>query len=1693
MSSGEVKIKITVDGKPVHEATKSLKDFQSAASGIGEASDGVSKKTDGLGTSVKTLAASLGLVKIASAAFDILKSSVSAAVKRFDALQSVPKVLEALGAESDDAERSIKRLADGIEGLPTSLDEISSTMKSMFLVFRDADKATDSALALNNALLASGTSGGAAQMAMEQYMQALQKGKPDMMEWRSMQTNMVVALDEVAKQSGITVEELGQNLRSGKIPMSEFNDMLIEIAGSTGNLGDLAKTMTAGIGTSFNNLKLAITKGLANILDSINTAVKKATGMGIAEHIDNLKATINAAFKVVGDVIAGIVPIVLGLFNVVGFVIDVLKALSPVVYGAVAAFVAFHAVTLALKLKDTIWFGALLAQEAILKLTTSMTAATASTGLLTKAVTLLKAAWASNPYAMIAVGVGVAVAAILTFIKVLKSSNSAAAEAEAAVKRLTEANKKHAESVHEIIDAYNEETAGYASRKRSTSEQIMLIDELASKEEKSADEKMRLSDMVAQLNSVMEDLNLVYDAEADALNMSTEAIKERMSSLTDVEEYNSALDTQANLQQKIADNDLMLMDSAEQIAKYEKIAADQLRDKGKVYAHVMTTLGDLQKQEKETLKTREELLAQQDEVNKKVSRLAPIVEKVIAKQEKQKKVVGGLASESEALAKATKEVTDAITKNTKAYEEKTRKVDAVAVSSNKLSKELDGLLSKEALTTAEMTRAKAITEQLNASNEGLTLTYNAQTNSLNMASEERQRRISLIAEEASYSDAMERLLQIEEDKYTAEARLEELAGFRQTYNDMMASGITISEEQAEAFAKLFAEEETLKGQTYLLGLQYDETMGVLEESATRIDSLKLAYEKLTEEQQKALDGMINSMLDYHAQSQNIFDKLDTGTKTSWKKIQKTLQHNAKVMSEYWTNIGILMEEGVDEGIIQQLIDAGVKAAPEAAALAKKASLGKEHVKEINDTYAEAGKIPEDVLVAMMKKANIPVTDETKALVQEIANQMQRETGTIDWNSVGEKIPEGLIKGAYDSKPAKEFVKDVGSLASEASDEFQRVAMIHSPSQVFYEHGRDLALGLVNAVKDTVGMVVSSVSDLLAGMIQVFRNIKSEGLEIGKNFVSSIATGLKNNARLVNNSVKDIARSLPTVTRKVLEMRSPSRIGVSIGANWVDSIGIGMSSRKKELQSNVKTTVSGIQQSTNDELKKLEEDYYYDSEKAQRAYKQSIATIKKNASSESRALSRDEKWELADMERTHNASMIAMQETYQKDRLSLIEKAGTDAVVAGEEYVKQQQWLGSMSLSAEIYYWNQMYESLEKGSKGYEQALSNHQSAVAKLRSQMESTNDSYAKEIEKISETHNKEMERIEQKRINDSKAVSDKLASDSENLRQKLERDVKSLNDTYDNAYKQRLSSLTNFTGLFDKYQRKTAVPETALIRNLESQVSALEDYSTALEGIKGRVDNEAIIAELESLGPNSLAELEALNRMTDDQLAEFVGLYEKKFALATTEATSELAPLKAETEEQIRQLNATAKRELAVLESTARASLEQISRTAANELLLLRQDTETQLAQLEIEWVEKLGDIVTGADKEFDSMKKVGSDAIAKLEEGLLSGEDELMATANRIASNIRAVIASAIPSSIDGTSVTFSNADIASGAAALAFSGATGAISAKTTKSVSTGTQATGGITQNITILSPDPLSPSEIARQTKNASRQLAMEW
>lgn len=194
MADGNITIKITVDGKEVNIAADELdklgKSGRESGKGVGEAEKGMNKA----GVSAKQLAISLGLVKIASAAFNVLKQSLDSAISRFDTLNKFPKVLQSLGVSAEDSQASISRLSDGIDGLPTKLDDIAANAQRMYISFKDMDKATDSALALNNAFLASGSSGEAAASGTEQYIQALQKGKPDMMEWRNMQQNMSIAL-----------------------------------------------------------------------------------------------------------------------------------------------------------------------------------------------------------------------------------------------------------------------------------------------------------------------------------------------------------------------------------------------------------------------------------------------------------------------------------------------------------------------------------------------------------------------------------------------------------------------------------------------------------------------------------------------------------------------------------------------------------------------------------------------------------------------------------------------------------------------------------------------------------------------------------------------------------------------------------------------------------------------------------------------------------------------------------------------------------------------------------------------------------------------------------------------------------------------------------------------------------------------------------------------------------------------------------------------------------------------------------------------------------------------------------------------------------------------------------------------------------------------------------------------------------
>lgn len=290
------------------------------------------------------IGSAVGAVTLASKAFNMLKGSFESAVSRYDTLNNFPRVMQAMGFSADESKASIDRLAKGIDGLPTALDEIASTAQRIATSSGDLSGATETAIALNNALLASGSNAEKASRGTEQYLKALNTGTMDMDSWTTLQETMGLGLNELAKSFGITGDQLQsklyKKLKDGDITMEDFNKKLIEISESTGGLAELARDATGGLATAWGNMKTAIAKGLT---DTIEATDKALGGTGkIADVIIKMKEQISVAFKSINKQVLSFVKVLKRVYDATKPIHPILKdiAKAALIFGGVLGVMA---------------------------------------------------------------------------------------------------------------------------------------------------------------------------------------------------------------------------------------------------------------------------------------------------------------------------------------------------------------------------------------------------------------------------------------------------------------------------------------------------------------------------------------------------------------------------------------------------------------------------------------------------------------------------------------------------------------------------------------------------------------------------------------------------------------------------------------------------------------------------------------------------------------------------------------------------------------------------------------------------------------------------------------------------------------------------------------------------------------------------------------------------------------------------------------------------------------------------------------------------------------------------------------------------------------------------------------------------------------------------------------------------------
>ena len=296
----------------IDEAKKHLKDLQQAQREVqastknlgrtfGQEFNSISSKVAHVGSAMQSLGNALtrltspfnrlttGLLMGAGyKALNTLTEGLSNSFGRADTMKKYERLMKEYETANYSATQSRQDLDDSIQGLPIALDDAIGLAQRYTLSLGDMERGTQLAIATNNAFLAS--------MATEQQryqgmlqMQDLMNGKDlNSREWMSLGASMGKAINEVGLQLGYSKDQLGefrQELYAGNIATQDFLDALIKVGTGSGSLVQLAKVSAETWEGLFSNIRIAVTRMGANVIDTLNETFKDATGRTLLQQL----------------------------------------------------------------------------------------------------------------------------------------------------------------------------------------------------------------------------------------------------------------------------------------------------------------------------------------------------------------------------------------------------------------------------------------------------------------------------------------------------------------------------------------------------------------------------------------------------------------------------------------------------------------------------------------------------------------------------------------------------------------------------------------------------------------------------------------------------------------------------------------------------------------------------------------------------------------------------------------------------------------------------------------------------------------------------------------------------------------------------------------------------------------------------------------------------------------------------------------------------------------------------------------------------------------------------------------------------------------------------------------------------------------------------------------------------------------
>ena len=560
-----------------------------------------------------------------------------------------------------------------------------------------------------------------------------------------------------------------------------------------------------------------------------------------------------------------------------------------------------------------------------------------------------------------------------------------------------------------------------------------------------------------------------------------------------------------------------------------------------------------------------------------VGALAGLVSWLSQESEETKKV----KAKNEEFKRSLEELHESVEKGNEAYKDRRNEIQATAEDNERLVKKIEELNAVENKTAGQKKELASAAETLNSRVEGLNIQYDKATGTINMTTDAIRKQIEASKASAEVEAANAKMVENAKKRLDIKDKMKELEKEYQNLikeTDSAENGIFSSSTARDAIksqAKQKYNEEVKKLQEDIK--KTEESDNELTETIAKNNDLQakstedavgrmsLARENMNDDQRKLVEDMKSQFEQMKSDVQNAFQAIEQQSAISAEQMTANLQQNIEAVDKWAGNLETLARRGLDQGLIEQLRQAGPKMADQTQALVDASD---EQLGALNTKWTEAGDKAKEGFLRGINATGVELAPEIQAMVTAIGDEFRTALQDAGFDVKGREVATKTAEGIRAGQP------DVQQATSEMT-EASKQAFNNLPTEAKYS-GSQVSGNYAQGISESSSLVQSASDFIKSTAVGAMNTLNGEGQTAGSNFGGGISTGINSSQGSVTGA------SLGMTLAAAGQMISMSFKGMTAGQQFGGgiSLGIGLkqgqvSSSSKGLQSTAKHSVASL--------------------------------------------------------------------------------------------------------------------------------------------------------------------------------------------------------------------------------------------------------------------------------------------------------------------------------------------------------------------------------------------------------------------------------------------------------------------------------------------------------------------------------------